>query len=398
MPPQPVQKNVIAGLRPAPQAGRKTSGELDEDRKQELIMEKNLRACRVNILPKVSQRVTWGNNHFLQGASMFEQPRAALPPPPKKAPPPVVSVESVKKATNPIALRYWNQCSNSSTTKETPVSVVHMMDDAPPPWVTPDAPISKIEERPMLPPKKLSVPNITGRMGRAESAGRQQAPSVRHRAQSLDRLQPQNFSPHDDPSPMGSPRLEVVKVLSTAGTGINRDNEKKEAVGNINRLFSVAMVKKDDAVRVNNAKNRSVEAIDKPYDSYEESRSYNLVKEEEIKKSQQRATFIGSSGQVRIPKSPRPFRDTTPKLEETQSPGKRSQPQFTSTEIPFSTVTDLLPKLNQQQATHIGLSLFSQMSQETVMEVLAHQLSVMSANQMATVFSGIRTEVQSSYS
>ena len=56
MAPQPVhQDNVIGGLRPASQPVRKTSqGELDEERKQELIMEKKLRACRVSILPKVS--------------------------------------------------------------------------------------------------------------------------------------------------------------------------------------------------------------------------------------------------------------------------------------------------------------------------------------------------------
>ena len=57
MAPQPVhQDNVIGGLRPACQPVRKTSqGELDEERKQELIMEKKLRACRVSILPKVSR-------------------------------------------------------------------------------------------------------------------------------------------------------------------------------------------------------------------------------------------------------------------------------------------------------------------------------------------------------
>jgi hypothetical protein len=59
MAPQPVQDTVISGLRPGGgpglQGGRKTSGELDEERKQELIMEKRLRACRVSILPKVSR-------------------------------------------------------------------------------------------------------------------------------------------------------------------------------------------------------------------------------------------------------------------------------------------------------------------------------------------------------
>ena len=57
MAPQPVHRdNVIGGLVPASQPVRKTSGELDEERKQELIMEKRLRACRVSIRPKVGKR------------------------------------------------------------------------------------------------------------------------------------------------------------------------------------------------------------------------------------------------------------------------------------------------------------------------------------------------------
>jgi len=389
MAPQPVQQdNVIGGLRPAShQPVRKTSGELDEERKQELIMEKKLRACRVSILPK--------------GASYFEQPRAVLPPPPKKPPPPVISVEAVKKATNPIALRYWNQCSNTSSGEETPVKVVHTNSSAEekPPWVTSEAAsppvMSRPEEKPKLPPKKVSVPNIVGRMGRAGSMEPAGVMGPRQRVQSLDRGRLQApTTHHDDPSPMGSPRTEVVKVLSTAGTGIHRDNEKKEAVGNINRMFSMVKIKKDDAARVNSAKKRTSETEEKSKSSFEESRSYQQLKEEQIQKSQQRANFLGASEQIRIPKSPRPFRDSSPKArpEENQCSCKKTQGKFTSTEIPFNTVTDLIPKLNQQQATHIGLSLFNQMTQDTVMEVLAQQLNIMSGPQMAAVFGGLRNQ------
>jgi len=396
MAPQPVhQDNVIGGLRPASQPVRKTSqGELDEERKQELIMEKKLRACRVSILPK--------------GASYFEQPKKVLPPPPKKPPPPAISVEAVKKATNPIALRYWNQCSNTTTEREeTPVKVVHATPSAEekPPWVTSSEPAppphrAVEEQKPKLPPKKVSVPNIVGRMGRAGSVEPGAAVSgPRQRVQSLDRgrLQPPIVVHHDDPSPMGSPRTEVVKVLSTAGTGINRENEKKEAVGNINRLFSMAKIKKDDAARVNSAKQRAPETSEeKANQAFEESRSYQRLKEEQIQKSQQRANFMGGSEQIRIPKSPRPFRDSSPKtkpLEESPcSCRKTPGGKFTSTEIPFNTVTDLIPKLNQQQATHIGLSLFNQMTQDTVMEVLAQQLNTMSGQQMTAVFGGLRNQ------
>ena len=325
-----------------------------------------------------------------------------LPPPPKKPPPPVISVEAVKKATNPIALRYWNQCSNTSSGEETPVKVVHASStEEKPPWVTSEASsppvMARPDEKPKLPPKKVSVPNIVGRMGRAGSMEPTGVSGPRQRVQSLDRgrLQPPTTH-HDDPSPMGSPRTEVVKVLSTAGTGIHRDNEKKEAVGNINRMFSMVKIKKDDAARVTSAKKRTSETEEKSKSSFEESRSYQQLKEEQIQKSQQRANFMGASEQIRIPKSPRPFRDCSPKArpEETQCSCKKTQQgKFTSTEIPFNTVTDLIPKLNQQQATHIGLSLFNQMTQDTVMEVLAQQLNIMSGPQMAAVFGGLRNQV-----
>jgi hypothetical protein len=239
----------------------------------------------------------------------------------------------------------------------------------------------------------MSVPNITGRMGRAGSSDRPTAPGAGARGQSIDRLQAPGFRAHDNPSPMGSPRVEVVKVLSTAGTGVSRDNEKKEAVGNINRLFSIAKIKKDDAARVAGAKSRGVEAVEGQNSSYEESRSYKLLKQEEIQKSGQRAAFLSSSERVRIPQSPRPFRDPTPRLEEPARSCAEARPRFASAEIPFNTITDLLPKLNQQQATHVGLTLFGQMAQDTVMEVLAQQLAVMSGVQMAAVFGGLSLQV-----
>merc|ERR1719239_1520040 len=136
----------MAGLRPPdhPALRKASNGELDEERKQELIMEKRLRACRVSIIPK--------------GANYYEPP-----PPPKKPAPPPISVEAVKKATNPIALRYWNQCSNRNYREETPVKVVHATSvqvEEKPPWVTSDLSppaTSRTEEAvARVPAKKMS--------------------------------------------------------------------------------------------------------------------------------------------------------------------------------------------------------------------------------------------------
>ena len=57
MAPHPEQVVLVAGLRPVdhPALRKVSNGELDEERKQELIMEKRLRACRVSIIPKVRE-------------------------------------------------------------------------------------------------------------------------------------------------------------------------------------------------------------------------------------------------------------------------------------------------------------------------------------------------------
>ena len=319
-----------------------------------------------------------------------------LPPPPKKPPPPVISVEAVKKATNPIALRYWNQCSNTSSGEETPVKVVHTSSaEEKPPWVTSDASspvMSRPEEKPKLPPKKVSVPNIVGRMGRAGSMEPTSVSGPRQRVQSLDRSRLQApITHHDDPSPMGSPRTEVVKVLSTAGTGIHRDNEKKEAVGNINRMFSMVKIRKADAVQIANPRSPET-AEQESRSSFEENQMYQKLKAEEILKSKQRACFMGGSEQNRIPKSPRPFREPSPQADPEEKQCSCRE-RFAKTEIPFNTVTDLIPKLDPQQATHIGLSLFKRMTEDTVRQVLAHQLNGMTDTQMSAVFAGLSNKV-----
>ena len=325
----------------------------------------------------------------LQGANYYEPA-----PLPKKPPPPPISVEAVKKATNPIALRYWNQCSNRNYREETPVKVVHTTSlpvEEKPPWVTSDLQTSRAEEKPRVPAKKMSVPNIMGRMGRAGSVGVATVSGPRQRVQSLDRGPIQPSAPpvhHDDPSPMGSPN--VVKVLSSAGSGSQRENERKEAVGNINRMFSMVKIRKEDPVQIANP--RSPDREQEPGSSFEESRVYQKLKEEEILKSKQRACFLGGSEQIRIPKSPKPFRESSPQV----APQERQcscREKFATREIPFNTVTDLIPKLNQQQATHIGLSLFKRMTEDTVRQVLAHQLNGMTDTEMSAVFAGLSNKV-----
>jgi len=151
-------------------------------------------------------------------------------------------------------------------------------------------------------------------------------------------------------------------------------------------MFSMVNIKKGDPVQIANPRSPETEQESKR-SSFEERQMYQKLKGEEIVKSKQRASFLGGSEQIRIPKPPRPFRESSPQVEKQCSCSRGDK--FASTEIPFNTVTDLIPKLNQQQATHIGLSLFKRMSEDTVRQVLAHQLNGMTDTQMSAVFAGL---------
>ena len=141
-------------------------------------------------------------------------------------PPPLTpSPEAVEKATNPIALRYWNQCTDKNT--------------------------------------------------------------------------------------------EVVRILSTAGTGVNRDNEVVEARNNINRFITIDKVKKGEVGRV--CRSQSQSRLETP-----PVRPYDQVKEEQIKISRDRANFHNRAVNL-VAKSPQPFRRG---LSETRSVVREGRPDM----------------------------------------------------------------------
>ena len=90
------------------------------------------------------------------------------------------------------------------------------------------------------------------------------------------------------------------RVLSTAGTGIIRDNEVVEAKNNINRFITIDKVKRKDSERLSRSQSHSI--LEPP-----PAKSYNLVKEEQIKVSQDRANFHNKARNL-VAKSPQPFR------------------------------------------------------------------------------------------
>ena len=86
--------------------------------------------------------------------------------------------------------------------------------------------------------------------------------------------------------------------------GIKRDNEVSEARNNINRFITIDKVRKKDGVRLQRSQSQT-----RPQDNQnhlQQSRSYNLVKEEQIRLSQERSNFQNRNNFVA--KSPQPFR------------------------------------------------------------------------------------------
>ena len=101
----------------------------------------------------------------------------------------------------------------------------------------------------------------------------------------------------------------MVKVLSTAGSGIKREKEKVEALSNINRFITIDKIKRDDSVRVEADKSREVQKLEIKLEPVAaQDTPYVQVKQEQIKISNERTLFINNAEKARIPKSPEPFR------------------------------------------------------------------------------------------
>ena len=202
----------------------------------------------------------------------------------------------MEKATNPIALRYWNQCHGADRKVSAPAllppSSSGLATSERPPWASSET--------------GLNTPGTQGLRAKASTPVPVRVPDItkRVRSESVPR-----YCSLDEPQP--PPKVEVVKVLSTAGTGIKRDNEKVEALGNINRFITMDKMKQGDARRLADNKQREMDKLEVqatvPADS-----SYDQIKQEQIKLSNERKTFMNNASNARIPKSPEPFRGKSP--------------------------------------------------------------------------------------
>ena len=281
--------------------------------------------------------------------------------------------------------------------RESPNSLSPQM----PPWVSSETyhvnTQAAVKPKSLTPQLQVRVPDITKRV-RSESVPR----GVQYNNRlNLDT----KIVHHDDPSPMVERRVtqekvEVVKVLSTAGTGINRNNEVREALGNINRFFTVDKVQRDDALRVTNSAHRKVSA---PTPLVVDTKPYNQIKEDQIKVSMERTNFQNNS-KNRIPKPPQPFKEYKPEFTEPTFANKEecSCKQKPQNKVNGETnmnkfIDDLIPQLNQSQKSQLGLALFRQLSSDLKNDLVAEQITHMSGQDLFTVLSNTSNEVDKTY-
>ena len=280
--------------------------------------------------------------------------------------------------------------------RESPNSLSPQM----PPWVSSETyhvnTQAAVKPKSLTPQLQVRVPDITKRV-RSESVPRG--------VQYNNRLNLDTKIVHHQPSPMVERRVtqekvEVVKVLSTAGTGINRNNEVREALGNINRFFTVDKVQRDDALRVTNSEHRKVSA---PTPLVVDTKPYNQIKEDHIKVSMERTNFQNNS-KNRIPKPPQPFKEYKPELTEPTFANKEecSCKQKPQNKVNGETnmnkfIDDLIPQLNQSQKSQLGLALFRQLSSDLKNDLVAEQITHMSGQDLFTVLSNTSNEVDKTY-
>ena len=186
---------------------------------------------------------------------------------------------------------------------------------------------------------------------------------------------------------------KVDQILSTPGTGIKGENKVKEALGNINRFFTIDKVKKDDAERVSRTRNRPEKIEVRINDA--NCKPYNLIKEEQIKISQERSNFLSRSTN-RIPNSPKPFRRGVSETRVSNPERSCSCKHETNKREPNMNqmLNEFIPNMNQNQKAHLGIALFDQLPGDIVDALLVQQLSSMPKTRLQSIMNSLPDDVR----
>jgi len=185
--------------------------ELDLDRKEELLIQKQLRACRVNIMPR-------NVDHCYKVNSLSPSPSPRTPQSPNPQ-------AQQKVDSSPIAMRYWNQCQSVRA---------------------PDNPgENQFTEQDVVDELAMKMQKLSQKNVKKQSASKVEAlpavPDIRNKMKESNVPSSPKImiTDTDNRRSVMKNDAEPSRVLSTAGNVVNRENEKSEALSNINRFITV---------------------------------------------------------------------------------------------------------------------------------------------------------------
>jgi len=193
--------------------------ELDLDRKEELIIAKQLRACRVNIMPR-----NVDNCYKLNSVSPSPSPRTPQSP--------HFPTQS-KVETNPIAMRYWNQCKTVQSPDSMGEARAYTEQDVVDELALKMLKRSEQNAKKPSASKVVSLPTVPDIRNKMKESPVPSSPKIL-------------ITDTDNRKSVTEANAATARVLSTAGNGIKRENERSEAVANLNRFITVDQLPKPE--------------------------------------------------------------------------------------------------------------------------------------------------------
>jgi len=193
--------------------------ELDLDRKEELIIAKQLRACRVNIMPK-----NVDNCYKLNSLSPSPSPRTPQSP--------NFPAQS-KVESSPIAMRYWNQCKTVQSPDSIGEARAYTEQDVVDELALKMLKRSEQNAKKPSASKVVSLPTVPDIRNKMKESPVPSSPKIL-------------ITDTDKRKSVTEANADPMRVLSTAGSGIKRENERSEAVANLNRFITVDQLQKPE--------------------------------------------------------------------------------------------------------------------------------------------------------
>jgi len=410
--------------------------ELDLDRKEELIIAKQLRACRVNILP----RVNLDSCYQVNASSLTPSPKVPASPvhfsSRNSISPKPPSTLTTRDSPNEIAMRYWNQCQTGESDKK-----ISFKDE----YAAKEGCNRKVVDQKIINPQKLpkipAVPDIRDRMGeevmqrRGESATAIHVPSFSVRGQNSNERADAKTSTQaklENPSkPPKLPFLQDIELLKRKEQPITAPVEqipvlppKTKVNAHIGHIENRPKI--GDLPFLNDIKGlRSSPNIENVTENYEKGTENISMRSLSIQDSDQeqevvKQNVLQTAGKLRNVKSPSPkvvsFSDdelqskdqrkqeSSCHASEDAKEKKPSKPPKSKKSSKFNIKIDektnmsklsdqIIPQLNTMQKNYLGLLFFNELSQNIVEDIVAQQLTMLAGSRLAALLGGLDQQV-----